>query len=111
MSNGAWGLANNCEGSPFSTALALEGLLEDSSAFLEQITKGVDWLLTHQLSDGSWGSSYILRIPHPMVKMPWNQISWNHDGKAINAVIKDRNCLFTTSTVIQPLSRIAIDLH
>lgn len=93
------------EGWPFSTALALKGLmLAPEPSFPEKIRDGVEWLLAHQLSDGSWGSSHILRIPHPSMMEPWNQSHWKRDGKAINAVIKDHRRLYTTAMAFATLS-------
>jgi squalene-hopene/tetraprenyl-beta-curcumene cyclase len=93
------------EGWPFSTALALKGfMLAPDSSLKEQMKNSVEWLLDHQLSDGSWSSNHILRIPHPSKIDPWNQTIWKQDGKAINASIKDQNRLFTTATVFSALS-------
>ncbi|MDA4112985.1 MAG: hypothetical protein OK474_02965 [Thaumarchaeota archaeon] len=95
------------EGSPFSTALALGGLLQapgPRAADRSVIGKGAEWLLTRQEADGSWGANHILRIPHPSMKEPWKQPYWNRDGKAINAVIKDHRRLYTTATALAALS-------
>jgi squalene cyclase len=70
----------------------------------EKIINSAEWLLNHQLSDGSWSSNHILRIPHPSSMEPWNQPFWKQDGKAINAAIKDHKRLFTTATVFAALS-------
>ena len=64
----------------------------------------MEWLLTDQLTDGSWNSHHILRIPHPSTMEPWKQPYWNRDGKAINAVIKDHRRLYTTATAFTTLS-------
>jgi squalene-hopene/tetraprenyl-beta-curcumene cyclase len=97
------------EGRPFSTALAVAGLAQASarsSADQTSLRRGLEWLLSRQLEDGSWGHGHILRIPHPSMKEPWKQPSWNRDGKAINAVIKDHRRLFTTATALAALSEI-----
>ncbi len=97
--------SRSVEGWPFSTALALKGLMTASDPRLnEKIINCVDWLLSHQLLDGSWSSNNILRIPHPSMVEPWNQVFWKEDGKAINAAIKDHKRLFTTATVFSALS-------
>ena len=106
LADGSWSDSSQpVEGWPFSTALALKGLMVEANLnFSEKILNCVDWLLNHQLSDGSWSSNHILRIPHPSKVDPWNQTIWKEDGKAINAVIKDHNRLFTTATVFSALS-------
>jgi hypothetical protein len=107
--DGAWGAEDG--GWPFSTALALTGLSMryprggtidgDAAAAVE---RSVDWLLSHQLQDGSWEGRHILRIPHPSMKEPWTQTGWRMDGKAINAAIRDHRRLYTTATVVRALS-------
>ncbi len=95
-------------GWPFSTALALRGLMlgprsngTDTATALE---RGVEWLLTHQSADGGWDSHHILRIPHPSTREPWKQAGWREDGRAIGAVIRDHRRLYTTATVFTALS-------
>jgi hypothetical protein len=66
---------------------------------------GIRWLVEHQLPDGSWATNHILRIPYPWTKDPWNQQSWNADGRAKNAVIKYHRRLFTTATVFTALNQ------
>jgi len=105
LDTGSWSesIENECE--PFSTALALKGLMIEPRPTLSgKIELGVEWLLTHQRYDGSWDSGYILRIPHPSMKEPWKESSWKRDGRAITAVIKDQRRLFTTATVFTALS-------
>jgi squalene cyclase len=106
LANGGWTDSTTQDGGwPFSTALALKGLmLMPEPSFLANIKDGVNWLLDRQLFDGSWSYNHILRIPHPSVKEPWNQLQWKKDGKAINAAIKDHRRLFTTATVFAALS-------
>jgi squalene-hopene/tetraprenyl-beta-curcumene cyclase len=106
LTDGSWSDSPQpVEGWPFSTALALKGLIvAPDSSLKEKIINSVEWLLSHQLSDGSWSSNHILRIPHPSMMEPWNQSQWKKDGKAINAAIKDHKRLFTTATVFAALS-------
>jgi squalene cyclase len=105
LANGAWGDSPEGGGVPFSTALALSGLMAGpGQGFSDNIERGVEWLLTDQLADGSWSAHYILRIPHPSTMEPWKQSYWRPDGKAINAVIKDQRRLYTTATVFTALS-------
>jgi len=105
LNTGSWSDSIENECVPFSTALALRGLmLEPRQVLTGKIERGIDWLLTHQRSDGSWDSGYILRIPHPSMKEPWKESFWKRDGRAITAVIKDHRRLFTTATVFKALS-------
>ncbi len=105
LADGGWSDFSTTEGLPFSTALAVRGLvLASRPSFSDKIRNGVEWLLTRQLADGSWSSHHILRIPHPSVKEPWKQPHWKRDGRAINAVIKDHRRLYTTATVLTALS-------
>ena len=91
----------------FSTALAIKALLlMPDSQYSKKIEAGMRWLLRSQLSDGSWKSNHILRIPYPFIKEPWIQDCWRTDGKAINAAIKDQNRLYTTATVLSALTEL-----
>ncbi len=107
LSDGSWTDSKDQEsGWAFSTALALNGLLAAPKIVFDTQTKnGVKWLIENQLLDGSWAANHILRIPYPWTKDPWNQQSWNADGRAINAVIKDQRRLFTTATVFTALNQ------
>ncbi len=106
MTDGGWSDSPTQDESwPFSTALALKGLMIGPDPSLQQKTiDATTWLLDHQLVDGSWNSNYILHIPHPSTMDPWNQQIWKKDGKAINAEIKDHKRLFTTATAYLALS-------
>lgn len=105
LGGGAWSDSPKAPGVPFSTALALRGLMvAPRTSFTECIRKAVEWLLTDQLTDGGWNSHHILRIPHPSTMEPWKQQFWNADGKAINAIIKDHRRLYTTATAFMALS-------
>lgn len=105
LADGSWSDSPTKEvGWPFSTALALNGLLlKPEPSFSNRIRDGAKWLLDRQLTDGSWAPNHILRIPYPWLKDPWNQPIWKRDGKAINAVIKDHRGLFTTATAFAAL--------
>jgi len=105
LASGAWSDSPTAQGVPFSTALALSGLMAaPGPGFMDKIRKGVEWLLVDQLSDGSWNPHHILRIPHPSTMEPWKQPYWKRDGRAINAVIKDHRRLYTTATAFKALS-------
>ncbi len=105
LASGAWSDSPTAEGVPFSTALALKGLMvSPRPSFSDRVRRGVEWLLADQLTDGSWNSHHILRIPHPSTMEPWKQPYWKPDGKAIGAVIKDHRRLYTTATAFTALS-------
>ncbi|PHM06460.1 prenyltransferase/squalene oxidase repeat-containing protein [Nostoc sp. 'Peltigera malacea cyanobiont' DB3992] len=83
--------------SPFATALCVKILNladseEEKKVLLQQ---AVNWLIENQLSNGSWESSAIFRLPHPAVVNP-------NDCKCHN--FPDDRRLFTTATVLAALS-------
>ncbi len=106
LEDGGWSDSPKQERSwPFSTALALKGLmLIPEKRLSRKVEEAAYWLLENQLSDGSWNCNHILRIPHPSAMEPWNQTYWKGDGRAINAVIKDHRRLYTTATAFAALS-------
>lgn len=105
LADGGWSDGTTGGGVAFSTALALKGLMLGSrSRDSDRVRRGVGWLLEHQLEDGSWPPYYLLRIPYPAMKAPWRYHAWVRDGKAIGAVIKDHNRLFTTATAYSALT-------
>ncbi len=108
LPDGSWASTPDAEqGSAFQTALAIKGLsIGNEKRFLSKVASGANWLLSNQNPDGSWRSDYILRIPHPSKMNPWAQPIWVKDGKAVNALIKDQNRLFTTATVYSALTEI-----
>ena len=104
LADGGWNDGTTDEGLAFSTALALKGLmLGFRSRDQDRVKRGIHWLLTHQLEDGSWPPYYLLRIPYPPMKEPWRYHAWIRDGKAIGSVIKDHNRLFSTATAYSAL--------
>jgi squalene cyclase len=104
LADGGWNDGTTDEGVAFSTALALRSLmLEARSRDAEWVRRGIEWLLKHQLEDGSWPPYYLLRIPYPAMREPWRYHGWVRGGKAIGAVIKDHNRLFTTATAYMAL--------
>ena len=105
LGDGSWSdSSGQTAGWAFSTALAVRGLLLLPDSLISDRTKGgVRWLLNRQLHDGSWASNHILRIPYSWMKDPWNQNTWNRDGRAINAAIKDHRRVFTTATALASL--------
>lgn len=67
------------------------------------IDRLAELLVKIQLSDGSWPSAPILRIPPPMVKNPEEIKSWLYDSNGTRVIIKDQVRLFTSATVINAL--------
>ena len=57
--DGSWTNTKGKDGTPFSTALALKGLLVQPQNALQSILNGVEWILKNQLEDGSWISTQI----------------------------------------------------
>ena len=105
--DGGWANSFSIESNSFSTGLALQGLtIKLQPVCREAINKGMNWLVNNQLADGSWRYNYILRIPHPSVKEPWKQSYWKLDGKAINALIRDHNRLYSTATAFSALTEL-----
>jgi hypothetical protein len=104
LPDGGWS-GTGTGGVPFWTALALRGLMfREKTGEKEAIGRGIAWLLSQQLGDGSWSPAYILRIPHPAMKEPWRHPFWNRGGRAVNALICDHRRLFTTATALRTLS-------
>lgn len=103
--SGAWRI--NTEDSAFATALALVILNDQSGNDVnESRRRALDWLLAEQQTDGSWTSVPILRIPHPFEKKPEDDMPWRIDGLGTGVLIRDRNRLYTTATVLKALTEI-----
>jgi squalene cyclase len=67
------------ENSPFYTGLVVDALCENKTLFAKykkQVEAAVNWLNNHQLEDGSWSSSYAMRIPHPANSQPEEVNDW-----------------------------------
>ena len=65
-SEGGWGREPGLAASPLSTASALECLLLGGSNDARAIRRGLDWLVTQQLGNGSWRGSTELYAPAPL---------------------------------------------
>src|SRR5207244_7438919 len=84
--DGSWG--DDRDGDAFETALAtLAVLIAPSRASAGVVTRAIAWLLEHQLPDGSWDSSPILRIPPPMFESPEDVPEWRVDEKRTGVVL------------------------
>ncbi len=102
--SGYWSNPATQEPSAFYTALAIKALhAYDTKAFDKSIAKGVDWLLKNQMTDGSWLTSRILRIPATDILDPSTVKRWRKSSFGVNCIIDDHNRLFTTSTVLNAL--------
>jgi hypothetical protein len=105
--SGFWSNPAMQEPSAFYTALAIKALhAYDAKAFDKSITKGVDWLLKNQMTDGSWLTSRILRIPATEVLDPSTVKRWRKSSFGVNCIVDDHNRLFTTSTVLNTLHQL-----
>lgn len=91
--------------SPFYTALALKSLLLfDSKKYENCIKKGIAWIVQNQVTDGSWLTNRILRIPAPDVEDPLKVDRWKLSSFGVNWVADDHNRVFTTSIVVNMLA-------
>jgi hypothetical protein len=102
---GAWvNEAANAE-SAFYTALAIKALiLCENEEYEGNINKGINWLLAHQTTDGSWATTRILRIPATDVLRPEAVTQWRNSSFGVDCIVDDHNRLFTTSTVVNVLN-------
>lgn len=98
---GGWVDGSTEESAAFSTALAVRALLliprED---LIPAVERGVEWLIKHQLRDGSWVPVPILRVPEPWVMEPWKQKSWSRNARMTGSVVADQSRLITTATAL-----------
>lgn len=104
LGDGSWDHLKNGKGSAFSTALALLTLFHlDPLNSVDSITRGLNWLLEYQNSDGSWESVPIMQIPHPYDTQPSEKDHWREDGLGSGVIIRDQHRLFTSATVLRTL--------
>ena len=107
VTSGYWSNPATEEPSAFYTALAIKALAaHDAKGFDKSIAKGVDWLLKNQMTDGSWLTSRILRIPATDVLDPSTVKRWRKSSFGVNCIVDDHNRLFTTSTVLNTLHQL-----
>ncbi|MGO4876969.1 prenyltransferase/squalene oxidase repeat-containing protein [Pedobacter psychrotolerans] len=100
--------ANPATGKPsaFYTALALRSLVELKDNYNNEISSGINWLLSVQFEDGSWASDFILRIPDPDVINPEEVKAWKHGSFGTGVIVDDHNSIFTTATVLNLLAAV-----
>jgi hypothetical protein len=84
--------------SPFATALALSALAAGGAPRPGARARAVNWLLSHQRTDGSWEPSAQLRIPAPNQRDP---VATPH---ATSNYVDDF-AVFTTATVLAALAQ------
>ena len=95
----------------FETAFALLCLgflhcIECSAIFKAAAERGVKWLLQMQNEDGSWPSSPILSIPHPLKSnatlcAPF----WVSDACGTDVILSDVTRCFTTASALLAMSQ------
>jgi len=107
-SNYSFGDSHDNE-SAFFTLLVLDMLCSSNITFnkyKEYVSLIMNWVLNNQLEDGSFHSSYILRIPSPEIKNPNKIKMWvTNNSKGVNVVKSDFMRLFTTSLAFQALNK------
>jgi squalene-hopene/tetraprenyl-beta-curcumene cyclase len=96
------------EAHPFYTALVLNALCSDKKYFKQyekEVTFMASWMLRNQNEDGSWDSSYALRVPAANVLDSSEIKNWKKSDLGENVIIEDIHRIITTSTAISALSR------
>lgn len=79
--------------SPLATALAVRAVSTPDAA-----NRGIEWLIRHQLDDGSWASGEpILRIPTPDVIDPDGVRKWRVDEQGVGSICRDDARVYTTA--------------
>jgi hypothetical protein len=101
---GGWVDNMSKEDSFFYTAMAVEALSTfDKEKFKLQISKGINFLLSNQTTDGSWKSSRILTIPQTDVIIKDKIQKWRKSSFGVNILVDDHKRIFTTVTVLKTL--------
>ena len=94
-----------CWDDAFYTALAINALLSQKEKYLREIERAIKWLLNNQLSDGSWLTGNVLRIPQPDVLIPSEVEKWRNSPFGYNTITYDNQRSFTASMVVNALSK------
>lgn len=90
----------------FYTGLLVQAFCSNDALFLlakDFINKAIDNFYKNQFSDGSWASSYSLRIPSSTIINPNTIENWDKYDTGSNVLIIDEHRLVTTATVIRAL--------
>ncbi|WP_185963445.1 prenyltransferase/squalene oxidase repeat-containing protein [Flavobacterium gawalongense] len=88
----------------FFTGMALEILLIDNEMGSLEIEKTIEYLLRNQYDDGSWENSNALQVPNSRNIEPEN-LCFPLSSFGMNVRAKEFNRLFTTSSVLQAISK------
>ena len=89
--------------SPFYTGLVIDAMCENKNIFsnhYQPIKKGITWLVNNQQNDGSWASSYAMRIPHPNNTTPDDTGVWPISTLGTQIRSDDYNRLFSTAVAL-----------
>lgn len=88
----------------FYVASLCDVLLREGNLFLGYARPLIHWILSEQLSDGSWEASAAMRIPPTYLTNPDNFDNWTVGGKGGGSIVLDQHRNYTTATVIRCLS-------
>ncbi|HTA63551.1 MAG TPA: prenyltransferase/squalene oxidase repeat-containing protein [Bacteroidia bacterium] len=92
----------------FYSALALNALCSDKEIYLTHISKIqllAKAIVENQYEDGSFNSSFALRVPAANCLNPLDITQWKKTDLGENAIIEDIHRIITTSTALSALSR------
>ncbi len=95
--------------SPFYTGLVIDVLCDcrfiNSEEVESSIKKGVNWLIANQDVDGSWASSYAMRIPHPNNVYPNSSQEWDISSFGTQIRSEDYNRLFSSVVALSAICK------
>lgn len=95
----------------FYSAYALKILMLNFEENINEIKKGVEYLLLNQYTDGSWDNSYGMRIPSPEVINPKNEDFKKIKTFGTNCRQLEFNRLFTTSICLNTIYNYQLKLN
>lgn len=97
--DGGWQDGKVDRSTPFNTALAVNTLMTAGEWGSRPVDQGIEWLLDHQLEDGSWEA-----IPNQQVPLTFRIKPWEDSPAGIvENIFEDDYRLFTTATVLAAL--------
>jgi squalene-hopene/tetraprenyl-beta-curcumene cyclase len=104
LKDGSWNDSSGTKGEVFATAFTILALLlSPGRETLTSAKRGIDWLIRHQLEDGSWPSFPILRIPPAKVTDPQLWKEWRINQMGTGVVIADKGRIFTSAAALWAL--------